>query len=469
MEQNEDFIAKLQVAVNEKVAYFNSTELPKMKENYSLVQICVKNLFELLVSHGLITPDPYKSDENHENIELPEETPFKDSDISNIMGLRLSEYESILNFICNYYNFSEEFLTFEKIEKLNILNSYINWASCTPSNSKPNTKGMGLLLNDLRKKSQAVSTATLNDMLHKNAESISKNIKLLKEFSELKSEVYKLTIRKKIISNPEFNNDAYISVDDEVKEIKRLYPKIFPGQKVYTHLLVEIANEDQALNKEDLRQKIFDKLQIHEEIKTPKRPKVNSRAILMDSLQALVSLNSEFPILTEIVVNNFNILENERNNFFNKIKKFFRALFNKKDKPVLYNVQIEDLQKKSKYVQAVDMNVFMTTLERKGILYNSLADKNSSESQKINAAEDDAVLQFLSKQLSETKEIFLILTGLDVYFKSAANSKDKIKIKGLKMELLTLQNAIIKANQKRVEYCSTVEDQIKFQKLGMDI
>lgn len=115
------------------------------------------------------------------------------------------------------------------------------------------------------------------------------------------------------------------------------------------------------------------------------------------------------------------------------------------------------------------MNTFIDTLERKENLFFAISDKNSNEYIKIYTVEDESLLQFVNKQVSETREIFLILSGLDEYFKNKVSSKNKSKIRGLKIELLTLQNAVISANQKRVEYINLAEQISKIEQLGMDI
>ena len=231
-----------------------------------------------------------------------------------------------------------------------------------------------------------------------------------------------------------------------------------------------MIEEDHALNKEELRQKVLSSLKIPKtEQSKSKKSAVNPRKILMESLKTLSSLAEEFSILSGIVSNNFLILENEHNSIFQRLKKMIRRALNLKTKPVIYTIYINDQQKKTKYQQAVDMNTFIDTLERKENLFFAISDKNSNEYIKIYTVEDESLLQFVNKQVSETREIFLILSGLDEYFKNKVSSKNKSKIRGLKIELLTLQNAVISANQKRVEYINLAEQISKIEQLGMDI
>lgn len=471
MENSLDFTSSLKTAIEKKAAWFNTIELPKLLENYRLIHVCVQNLFDLMDKHALITPDPYKSSQNYEDIELPQEESFNEAEISQVMGLRISEYESNLTFVCNYYKFSTDFLNFDRIEKLKKLTIFINWTTCTPSSPKPNTRAMGILINELRKKSQFISTTTLNDMVRKNSEATSAIQKTLSSLMDFQKESYKFNIRQNVLTTKEFNSDnPSNNSDEEALKIKRTLQKLFPKQKIYTDLIQEISEEDHALNKEELRQRVLSSLKIPKtEQSKSKKSAVNPRKILMESLKTLSSLAEEFSILSGIVSNNFLILENEHNSIFQRLKKMIRRALNLKTKPVIYTIYINDQQKKTKYQQAVDMNTFIDTLERKENLFFAISDKNSSEFMKIYTVEEESLLQFVNKQVSETREIFLILSGLDEYFKNKVSSKNKGKIRGLKIELLTLQNAIITANQKRVEYINLSEQINKIEQLGMDI
>jgi hypothetical protein len=60
-----------------------------------------------------------------------------------------------------------------------------------------------------------------------------------------------------------------------------------------------------------------------------------------------------------------------------------------------------------------------------------------------------------------------ILTALDEYFKSEAPQEDRDKVKGIKPELSTMKNAIIRANAKRHEYSAQKEEEEQLKRLGV--
>ena len=57
------------------------------------------------------------------------------------------------------------------------------------------------------------------------------------------------------------------------------------------------------------------------------------------------------------------------------------------------------------------------------------------EFQKINSSNEDAILAFVNKQISEIQSIFVIINALDAYFKNQVDTEFKVKVKG--MQLIT--------------------------------
>ena len=86
---------------------------------------------------------------------------------------------------------------------------------------------------------------------------------------------------------------------------------------------------------------------------------------------------------------------------------------------------------------------------------------------KIESQEEKSILEYLSKQISECNHLMQLLTALDEYFKSAPAAENRSKIKGLKMELTSLKNCIVKTNQRKAEYTALIEEEEQLKKLGI--
>ena len=65
------------------------------------------------------------------------------------------------------------------------------------------------------------------------------------------------------------------------------------------------------------------------------------------------------------------------------------------------------------------------------------------------------------------KETLALLTAADDYFKTTVNAASRSKIKGLKIDLVTVNNVLVKANKKRAEYVAYIEEINQMKKLGI--
>ena len=94
------FSEKVIAAVEAKTTLFDETILPGLIDKYRILHTSIKNLFELLIQKSLIKDDPYKLDKKISDVVAPDSSDFMDTERPVVMGARLSDYETMLDFIC---------------------------------------------------------------------------------------------------------------------------------------------------------------------------------------------------------------------------------------------------------------------------------------------------------------------------------------------------------------------------------
>ena len=468
MSETVDFLTAFKDAIQEKGEWFNMIGLPKVLENYRLLHTCVRNLYKTLIKRSLIKSDPYKLERKISDIVVPDDSPYIESERAMVIGSRFSDYEGMLDFICTYFKFSTDNFDLIKIKKLNDLNGAFQWSNMTLNSSKTNTRGLANLINEARKNAPQMTASLINDSISKSSQAISEITVSLKDLSDYKREEYKLNVRLDIFNHPDFDaKKAASSAEGELYEIKKNFTKVMGKIPFYSELISEIIEEDHSSQRESLQQAVLKKLSVKQKVENKKQNTVNTKVLIMD---ALVPLAAVGPVYAEIVtklVTNRDVLLAEKNTLFEKFKRAIRRSFNIPEPPLMYNVIIVDEKKGTKIQKAIDINIFLTNIDRKAKFMTVLGNKASAEIKKILSSEEDAIFQFVSKQITDAQESFVLLTAVDEYFKQHVLSSDKSKIKGLKIDLVSLKNAVVKANQKRAEYCSYIEEVEQMKKLGI--
>lgn len=467
MENGNDFTQKLFVALESKSEWYDLDGLPSVLENFRLLHTCVKTLFDFLEKKALITPDPYKLDKKISDIELPDSSQFVESERSVVMGQRFSDYESTLDFLCNYYKFSVAHISLANIKKLvDLANSFL-WNSFTVNSNKINTRVLAGLVFEAKQNSDGLTASMISDSLSKASQAQSEILSVLKDYTDFQRELYKGNIRKNVMTSSGFDiGKALESPAAEVAMIKKNFSAM--GKvPFYNELVEEIALEDQSPKKADLQARTLQKLNVDKKKESKDSKKVDTKAFLM---LAVAVLGSTPPLLLQIaqkVQENHDVLESERNTFMDKLKRVFRKAFGLAEKPVIYTVTIEDSTTGAKHHEKIVYQDFIKEIATKARRYNAVAQKNSAGYKKVYSLPDEKILDFVSNQITECNKLLINLNALDSFFKSAAAPTNKAKIKGLKIDLTSLKNSIIKTNQHRAEYIAYVEEEEQMKKLGI--
>lgn len=468
MEESGNFQQELQEALTQKAEWFNNVQLPQTLGDYRMLHTIVKNLFELLTKKSLIIPDPYRLDKRISEIVLPESKPFPEGDIAKELGLRFSDYELMLDFICTNFRFSLDNLTLPKIKKLTEFNGAFEWDSLSPNSAKVNTKALGIVISNAKGAAQPVMVSMLSDAIQKSADCLKKINSEMAELVEFQKEMYKGQIRKCVLENPSFNKEAASTADGEFGEIKRLFPKAMGKMPLYTDLVNDLVQEDFAEDRDKRRAAIFQRLKIRQVQKKEETKKKgpDTKAMVLESVFAVGGLAPTIQTLHQKLEDDFKLLFMKKKNLISALISAIRKAFKLKEKELTVDVSIKDAKSEMGRVESINVNDFMTNLAQKSRIYNGIANRGP-ELNKIISANEESILAFVTKQLSEAKSLFSIINALDIHFKKEVDVINRPKLKGLQIELSALRNSIVAINKKRGEYLSVKEEREQMQKLGI--
>jgi hypothetical protein len=236
----------------------------------------------------LIHPDPYKLETRISEIATIETSQFTENEDAVVLGKRFSDYEMMLDFICTYFRFTVENITLNRIKVLLDLNQAFDWTNLSPNSPKSNTRALANALTKARTNAPAVTISLINDSQEKCSKCCQLITNYLSELAEFQKELYKGNLRKDIFEHPDFDKSkAFSSPEAEMNEIKRLFMKTTGKKTFYSDLVQEIISEDQSPDRENLRKRLLDKLEIKiQEAKKESRT-INPHDLLMSAVFSL--------------------------------------------------------------------------------------------------------------------------------------------------------------------------------------
>ncbi len=465
MDNSTDFNTQLFAALDERQEAYDSVEMSRILEHYREFHSVLGNLISVLIRKAVIKSDPYKHEKKISGISIIPDTPFTEQDKPMVIGTRLSDFESILDFICNYYKFSLTALTTDKIKQLVLFNNCFAWNNVSMTSSKPNTKALAEMINGIKQSGDTLTTSVIMDCLAHISRTTNEISNKLKEVISFQRELYKGNVRRSILLSPYFDSANASTPADAKTQIKKLFSKAMEKTPFYDELIEEVLQEDFAPNKNELRTELLTRISIHKQSSKQKETKINMKELLMTALRVLAATAPQLEQLGRKIEDNQKFLESLNTSFSFKFMQTVKKMLGVQEKPVEYKVTISENITGSKRVDTIVYQRLMNDLMNRVKTYSNFTVKTSPAYQKLESMSEQQVLEYLTKQLSECQRLSIQLAALDTYFKNAAQNSPKIR--GFKMELSTIKSTLQKTNQCRVDYTSQIEEQAQMAKLGV--
>lgn len=468
MEGNNSFNDLLFKAIIERQQAFDSYVLPKLHDEYKITHSSIKTIRTVLIKKGVIHDDPYQYDNKTSDIEIPETTSFLETERASIIGRRVSQYEAMVDFITNYWTFTCDFLTVEKIGKLITFNKTFSWENFSTSTANPNTRGLAELLANIRNSGDSLSIGIINDSLNqlsKASLSISKNLKNLTEFHR---ERYKAAVRKLVLPNANITEESVKNgFTNSVKEVKKSFAIHMKAQPFYLELIEEILKEDFSPEHAVLQQELINKLSTTITTSEKGSSQENFKSILLDGLRTLGSASPQIEDIINKLVDNYKLVTYTKKTFFTVFSAALKKAFNIASKEEDITIVTIDPVTQTSKKETLAFIPFIEELKRKSRILTGFSIRTSATYQKIEIMSEQQIVDLLTRYISELNTMLLFCVGLDEYFKQTATQEKRDKIRGIKIEISAIKNNIIKANQCRAEYVSQIEEQEQLKKLGI--
>ncbi|HPA10046.1 MAG TPA: hypothetical protein PLV73_04400 [Treponemataceae bacterium] len=468
MEQTMDFTDQLFQALTERQKLFDSYLLPKMHEDYRIAHSAVKTVKTVLVKKGFLYDDPYKYDSKTSEIQIPDTDEFGHDKKSAIVGSRLAQYEAMVDFLNNSYQFSCDFITTDRIALLVKLNQVFSWESFSPTSTNPNTRALAEVITTLRSGTDPLSISIVNDALSQLSKTSLSITRTLKSLTEFHRERYKVAVRKLVMPGVIIDPDKMTgNVTSILKDIKQSFALSMKGQPFYTELIEEILKEDYSPDHAVLQQQLLTRIAVSKKTESGTPEDQSLKPVLLDGIRTLGAVSPQLDEIVDKLTENRNILLSSEKGLFEKIARLVRKAFNLKEEEETIAITTVDPISQATKREIVDFLPFVEGIRHRSRILTGFTVKTSAAYQKIEMMDEQQILDLLTRHIAELNTIVKQCAGLDAYFKQSAQADARNRIRGVKVEISAIRNNLVKANQCRAEYAAQVEEQQQLKKLGI--
>ncbi|MDR0511805.1 MAG: hypothetical protein LBG93_01710 [Treponema sp.] len=458
MADNSDYVKKLTDALAARADHLEKYDLPKLKEELRHYHTGFASLYNLYVKKGLIHEDPYKQEAKIAEIEVPNSTTFSEAEKLDQLTQRLANYDNQLDFLVNFYQYSPEFLTMDRIKRILGLVKYIDWVQLSPDSQNIMTRVVADMTNQIKIGTEPLTMSVITESISNLNKSFNPIIVQLKLLADYQREMYKLQLRGLTSGLPQ-------AEASNVPNLRKKMAQTMPGVPFYPDLLEEVLKEDYSGDGPALREAVLKKLMVAENKPKAAKAPISFRTILLEGVYGLGATAVTFQEILVKMDENQLILENRKQTLLEKLKKLFQQMFNREPDPVIYEVEYIDPAKGAPVSERVNFYAFRGDVERKIRTLSPMV--RGVANSKLDSVQEDQLAGFLDRNVREIQSLHKILGALDDFFKAAVDKPERDRIRGIKPELGTIKNAIVRANSKRYEYNAQKEQEEQLKRLGV--
>jgi len=451
-----EYQSALEAALEARRGWLDTTQFQKLKDEFRAFHTSFIAIYNQLIQKRLIHEDPYKQEAKAGEIKVPKPVSL-DGDKTEQLTICLSEYDNQLDFLINFSQFSTDVLSLDVIKRILALVKYIDWLHFTPDTQSSTTKAVFEVTLSVRTGGDNLAGSIIADALSSLGKTSTEILLILKDATFFDRELFKLELRKNLTG-------AMQPAEATLENIRKKFGAALPGKPFYPDLAEEVIKEDFGASGEKIRDNILRQLAIPENKPKVIKKQVSFKETLIDGFLIISSVAVALGDITPRLDENNLIIQNRKQSFFEQLKAVFRQMISKEPEQVIYDIEYIDSVKGVPVKESVNFNQFRADLDRKIRLFNTFSRGTGS---KLEAMDEKQLLVNLEKAIREAQSAHKILTGLDEYFKAEAPKEAKEKIRGIKPELATIKNAVIKANQKRHEYSAQLEEAEQLKRLGV--
>jgi hypothetical protein len=460
MADNSDYVDKLTEVLAARARWLEKSELVKLKDEFRTFHAAFVALYKLCLKKGLLNEDPYKNEVKMGELKVPETGPFTETDYQDQFSLRLSNYDSQLDFLVNFYQFSLEALVTDSIKRILGLVKFIDWTRLTNNSDVPNNKAMNEIVTQAKAGADPLSASIINESLSKLSKTTGSILSCLKLVADYNREAYKLDLRVNVLSGL---SEGEASV---VPAIRKNFAINMKGRPFYPDLVEEVIREDSGAGG-PLRENVLKQMAVPETKPKVVAPRVVFKHILIDGLNALGAAHTTIAEIAVKLDENAALLENRKISFWEKVRRVFRQMLNKEPEPAIFNVEYLDPLKGIPVKERIDFVHFRDEMDRKNRTLAAFASRNGPAFNKMQSMSEEQLLGMLERNIRDAQTMHKLLGALDDFFKLEMDKEDRDKVKGIKPELATIKNVIVRANQRRHEFSAQKEEEEQMKKLGI--
>jgi len=457
MEGSVGFLDRLSEALVTRAKWLETMQITKLRDAMISYQSLFEGVMAMLIRKGLLREDPYNYEQAFTEIVLPSDETLPEFENSDELSFRLAAFRRQLRYVSTEYPMQLSDLGLARLKRVTSLVAYVNWLEFGEGSKSPTTKAFARAFMKVRMGSDTMASQILKDSETQIVRTMQGIRALIAELVAYQREVWKAELRAKVLPSLGLvSGETRMQREEAQRAVRRGFAHSMADKPWYPALADEVIDEEIADDGEKRRDKVLTSLVVTATVKEKPSNAPEGRTILKDAVRMLGRPHEELATALAILEENERVLLEGRPTGGGWLKRILGVGGPTQAPDRQYKVQFAEPGTATPKTETVDFPKLLEEVEKKSSFLATLTSGSSPASRKVAKASEKQLAAFLDRQLNDLLLIHRRLTSLNTSFQ-ARMAQEKKSARGIKIELLTIKNAIIKANEKRHEYTNGAE------------
>jgi hypothetical protein len=452
MEGAPNYQDQLEAAIETRRQWLEAEQVPRLRNSLAAFEALFDGAIGVLIRKGLLREDPYNYEQAFSEIVIPKDDVLPEFENSDEVSYRLAAYRRQLKYVSTEYPLDLSTLNLARLKKLSSLISYINWLELGESTKSPTTRAFARAFMKVRMGADTLASQILKDSEVQLVKTTHLIRAILGDLISYCRESWKAEIRRIVLPGLAENaSEGRTRREEMLKGIRRGFANRMAGRPWYPSLAEELADEELAKDADELKAKVLASLAVSAPLMPKATAAPDGREILMDTVRLFSRPSEELATAIVVLEENERLLADSKESGAGWLKRLLGTTPNAKADNRIYKVQYAEPGVPTPKTETIDFPLLIAEVQKKSSLLAALWAGSGPAFNRLASTSEDQLAGFVDKQLNELLLIHRRLGCLNTMFQARV-LQEKKTARGIRIELLTIKNALVKANQRRHEY-----------------
>ena len=446
-----DFLPRLETSLAARGRWLESTRIVPLRDALRTYRSLFETIVGTLVKKGLLREDPYDYDANAKGSLTPSDAPIPEASEADELSIRLSIYRRQLELVVLGFPSTLASSNLVALRRISALLSYLDWEGYGESSRSHTTRALARLTSRVRIGTDTLSARVIIES-HSQVDKLIPQIRAqVIELEAWYREAWKADVRLKVLSQIApgglgIKGDP----EGELLAFKHAFDQHFAEGIWHPELVREIIAEESAEDAQARRQKLLLSLTVPAATVAQDAVPVDRRPELLDAVRGLCRVHEEISIAEAALLSNEHMLETHSLTFFQRLRRWFRKSLGSIQHRY-YEIEVKKTPTSEPMMESIDFLKLAAELRDVAGMLAEVVDETNPEARRIQEKTQEQLCDFLDWQLHHVRRLYRRMEGLNALFQVRAVQERRSPARSIKLELLAIENAIVRTDKVRRE------------------